>query len=167
MTASGGQAGFGRKRGKREVIDVPERKVQDRGLDKLLNVRKQRLERLERERSEAREAWRKARADMRAAKERWRFAHKEAVAFWQQARADFFRLATTSGQLRKAKGIYERMKAQASELRLECNEFVKRGKTARTGFFEARRRALEANKQQEKLTILRDEIRLLTQQNEM
>jgi hypothetical protein len=158
--------GFG-KRARREVIEVPERKVEDRSLDKLLNVRKQRLDRLERERIEARKAWRKTRDELHEAKERWKFAEKETIEHWQQAREEFFRMATTSGEFRRAKGVYDRMKWEAKELKLACGEFVKRCKTARTGFFEARRRALDANKQQEKLGILRDEIRLLNKQPEM
>jgi hypothetical protein len=161
-----GRQGFGR-RARREVIDVPERKVEDRSLDKLLNVRKQRLDRLERERIEARKAWRKTRDELHEANERWKVAEKEAIEHWVQAREEFFRMATTSGEFRRAKGVYDRMKWDAKELKLACGEFVKRCKTSRTGFFEARRRALDANKQQEKLGILRDEIRLLNKQPEM
>jgi hypothetical protein len=167
MSAIGAQRGFGNRRGKREVIDVPERKTEDRSLDKLLSVRKQRLERLERERSEARNAWRKSRTDLRAAKERWRVADQEAKDHWRRAREEYFRMATTTGEFNKAKGAYDRMKREAKEMRLVCGEFVKRCKAARTGFFEARRHAIEANKQQEKLGILRDEMRLLNQQSEM
>lgn len=158
---------LGGRRGKREVIDVLEMKPQDRSLDKLLNVRKQRIDRFERERRDAREAWRRARRDLREAKERWREAREDAKNFWQQAREEFFRMSTTSGEFRKAKATYERMKGEAQELHLACNEFVNRAKVARIDFFEARLRVLQANKQQEKLSILRDEIRLMTQQNEM
>lgn len=163
----GGLPGFGAKRGKREVIDVLEMKPQDKSLDKLLNVRKQRLDRLERERKEALEYWRGTRTVVREAKERWRKAVNDTNTFWANARAEFFRMATTSGEFRKAKATYERLKIQASELRLSCNEYVTRAKTARQQFFEARQRVLHANKQQEKLSILRDEIRLMTQQPEM
>jgi hypothetical protein len=130
-------------------------------------VRKQRLERLERERIEARQAWRASRADLREAKERWRTAVQDAADYWKEARAQFFRIATTSGEFRKAKAIYDRMKAEATELRLGCREYVKYAKAARSVFFEARVRALQANKQQEKLGILRDEIRLLNKPIEM
>ena len=41
---------FGQLRPKREVIDVPERKVEDKSLDRLITVRKQRIDRYERER---------------------------------------------------------------------------------------------------------------------
>lgn len=163
----GAQRGFGGRRSKREVIDVPERKPEDKSLDKLLNVRKQRLDRLERERKDAREAWRETRQQLRTRKEEWRKALEDAKDFWIQARAEFFKMSTTSGQFRKAKAIYERMKSQAAQMQLECREIVKRCKSAKNEFFEARQRVLTANRQQEKLSILRDEIRALTVQSEM
>ncbi|WP_233410826.1 hypothetical protein [Rugamonas violacea] len=86
---------------------------------------------------------------------------------WREARAQFFKMATTSGQVRRAKGAYERMKGEAIELQLECGEYAARARAAGGDFFTARRRVLEANRQQEKLGILRDEIRLLAQQSEM
>lgn len=167
MSALGGGTGFGKRRAKREVIEVFEPKVEDKSLDKLLNVRKQRLDRLERERISAREAWRKSREQLRDAKERWRTAVQDAHDYWVQARDEFFRMAMTSGDFRRAKGAYDRMKWEAKELRLACNEIVKRCKSTRTEFFEARQRALDANKQQEKLSILRDELRLLNRKSEM
>jgi hypothetical protein len=167
MSGLGSQGGFGARRGKREVIDVIEPKAQDRTLDKLLNVRKQRIERFERERREAREAWRRSRQQLRDAKEAWRTAVQDAKDFWQAAREEFFRMSTTSGEFRKAKATYERMKGEAMELRLACNEFVSRAKAAGREFFASRLRLLQANKQQEKLSILRDEIRLMTKQSEM
>jgi hypothetical protein len=167
MSSLGGRSGFGKRRSKREVIEVVEPKAEDRSLDKLINVRKQRLDRLERERIEARQAWRKSRTDLRDAKMRWRAAVKEANAYWQQAREAFFAMTMNSGDFRRAKGVYDRMKWEAKEMRLACNEYVKRCKAAGDDYFEARLRALEANKQQEKLGILRDEIRLLNRKSEM
>jgi hypothetical protein len=167
MTAAARQQGFGIRRGKREVIDVPERKVEDKSLDKLLHVRKQRLERLERARSDARNAWRATRLDLREKKEEWRRADRETREFWQNARTEFFRKTITSGEVRKAKATYERMKTEAAGLRLHCDHAVNDCKTARAEFFAAREQALQANKQQEKLTILRDEMRLLNRQSEM
>jgi hypothetical protein len=155
------------RRGKREVIEVLEPKPQDRSLDKLLNVRKQRLDRLERERREARAAWREMRQELRMQKQRWRDAVQAYKDFWQQSREDFFRMALTSGQFRKAKAIYERMKQEAVQMHVDCLEVVSRCKQGRSGFFEARRRVLHANRQQEKLGILRDELRLLNMQSEM
>ncbi|RZI42206.1 hypothetical protein EGT07_13355 [Herbaspirillum sp. HC18] len=167
MSVLGGHMGFGGRRVRREVVDIPERKVEDRSLDKLLHVRKQRIGRLERERNEAREMWRTCRDALHQAKTRWRTALKQAGEFWREAREDFFKMQMTSGEIRRAKATYTRMKVEASELRLACGEYVKRSKEAGTEFFEARKRVMDANKQQEKLTILRDEIKLMTQQSEM
>jgi hypothetical protein len=167
MSSLGGRSGFGKRRSKREVIEVVEPKAEDRSLDKLINVRKQRLDRLEREKIEAREAWRKSREVLHDAKMRWRTAVQEANTYWQEAREAFFAMSMTSGDFRRAKGVYDRMKWEAKEIRLTCNEFVKRGRSAGSDFFEARLRALEATKQQEKLGILRDEIRLLNRKSEM
>ncbi|RJF96891.1 hypothetical protein D3870_21185 [Noviherbaspirillum cavernae] len=167
MNAAGGQIGFGGRRAKREVIDVPEPKVQDQSLDKLLKVRKQRIDRLERERREMREAWRKSRADLNGRKQGWRDAVQAYKDFWQEARENFYRMSTTSGQFRKAKAIYERMKGDAAQLRLECLEDVARCRKGRTKFFEAKQRVLQAHRQQEKLGMLRDELRKLTTLNEM
>jgi hypothetical protein len=159
MNARTLQERIGSARSRREVIDVPENKVEDKSLDKLLKVRRQRLDRLERERSEARKAWRDARGELRMAKESWRKARREALEYWQQARARYFKMATTSGEFRKAKAIYERMKKQAAELRLGCLEHLEHCRQTRSGFFQARQRALQANREQEKLGVLRDEVR--------
>ncbi|MFC7518732.1 hypothetical protein ACFQUU_27345 [Herbaspirillum sp. GCM10030257] len=167
MNSAGGQSGFGGPRAKREVIDVPEPKVQDRSLDKLLSVRKQRIDRLERERREMRDAWRKTRAALHDRKQGWRDAEQAYKDFWEEARANFFQMSTTSGQFRKAKAIYERMKGDAAQLRLECLDEVARCKRGRTKFFEAKQRLLQAHRQQEKLSILRDELLKLTTLNEM
>jgi hypothetical protein len=162
MNFATAQAGPGGRRSKREVVDVPEPKVQDRSLDKLIHVRKQRLGRLEIERNEARAAWRAARAELHAAKERWRAGERAAREFWKAARADFLSMATTSGQFRKAKAIYQRLQSAASELYLQAKQAVGICKERRVAFFAARRRVAEANLQQEKLNILRDEIRAAT-----
>jgi hypothetical protein len=167
MNAGSRQRGFGMRRSKREVVDVPERKVEDKSLDKLLYVRKQRLERLERARIDARSAWRDTRLDLHEKKEQWRQADRETHEFWQNARTEFFAKTITSGEIRKAKTIYERMKTEAAGMRLHCENAVGVCKEARNEFFAAREQAIQANKQQEKLTILRDEMRLLNQQSEM
>lgn len=160
-------AGFGSPRSKREPIEVAERKPEDKRLDKLLGVRKQRLDRLERERKEAREAWRAARAALREAKLRWRDAVQGAKDYWAQARKEFLTMTTTSGQYQKAKVVYERMKQAAADERVRCLESVEKCKTQRGNFFAARERAITANRQQEKLTIMRDELRRLNRQEEM
>ncbi|WP_211474750.1 hypothetical protein [Collimonas humicola] len=149
----------GKLRGKREVADVPEQRKKDKSLDSLINVRKQRIDRFERERNEAREAWRQLRVLLRAVKQRWRAALQEAMDYWRDARAGFLRMAITSGQFRKAKAVYERMQKQAAQLHLESREAVGPCKEARNEFFEARRRVMDANRQYEKICILRNEMK--------
>ena len=77
------------RRSKREVVDVAEPRRPDRSLDQLLQVRKQRLGRLERERSSARETWRSSRQALRDYKLRKREAVSQAAQFWQESRARF------------------------------------------------------------------------------
>jgi hypothetical protein len=156
----------GRSSTRREVIEVVERKKEDKTLDKLMGVRKQRISRFEQERNEAREAWRAARMDLRDVKERWRAAVQDAKDFWRQARDEFFQMATTSGQFRKAKAIYERMKTQAEQLHLESRQAVTPCRDTRQGYFAACQRVKDAYRQQEKLTIMCDEIRLSNRQEE-
>lgn len=158
--------GIGGGRPQREVADVQETRAEDKSLDKLLNVRRQRLDRYERERSAARNAWRDAREALREAKEQWRRLRREASEFWMEARAGYFRMTCTSGEFRKSKAIYERMKKQAAEQRLACLEHVEQCRQSRTAYFEARHRALQANRDQEKLKLLRDEIRSSNRQPE-
>jgi hypothetical protein len=146
---------------KREVLDVPEIPRPDKEFDMLIKLRKQRVERFEQERSLAREEWRKKRAELRDLKERWRQAVQDAKDFWKLARDNFLGMVMTSGQYRKAKAIYGRMKEQASQLYMECQDAVKHCRTARTKFFDAGRKLNEARRQHEKLSMLRDEIRLL------
>lgn len=166
MTTQAMQSMLGGPRSKREVVDVPEARVMDRSLDRLILVRKQRIDRFERERSAALASWRAERVKLKELKVRWRAALREANRFWQEARAEFFSMTITSGSFRKAKAIYERMKLQASQLRLECREAVVPCKDARLEFFNARRRLLDANRQHEKLGMLRDEIRLINADKE-
>ncbi|HWW05972.1 hypothetical protein [Collimonas sp.] len=161
------ETGNGRRRARREVVEVPERKIEDKRLDQLLNVRKQRLSRLERERNAARAAWRAERQALHDIKQRWREASHQAKEQWRQARAAFLAMSTTSGQFRKAKSMYERMKQDAAQLYMGCQEKLQRCRQAGKVFFEARQCVLEANRQQEKLSILRDEMRLLASTDEM
>lgn len=163
--AGPGLGGLGR-RSKREVVDVPEPKLPDRRLDQLLHVRKQRLGRLERERNEARQQWRARRDALHDCKLARRAALARASDFWQASRAEFFQMSITSGQFRKAKAVYERMKEEAAHRYLLWREQVVRCREAQTQFFSALEQVLLANRQQEKLAILRDELRLLARQNE-
>ncbi|MTV42014.1 hypothetical protein [Duganella radicis] len=159
-------AGFGQPKARREPVEVAEPKPQDKSLDQLLGVRKQRLDRIERERQEARQSWRAGRAALRAASARWRAAEADTRAYWAQARRDFLSMQTTSGQYQKAKRIYERMKQAAADERVRCLEAVEQCRSRRTLFFAARARVLAAHRQQEKLTIIRDELRRLSQPEE-
>ena len=166
MTAAPGFGIFGHARLRREARDVPEARSERDDLVKIIGVRKQRLARLERECLDARLAWRTARNEIRASRQRWRDALLEAQEFWQQARAGFLSMTTTSGQFRKAKAVYERMKEEAGKLHLACGETVEVAKDKRRLFFAARRRVCEARLQQEKLVMLRDEIRAAQMQEE-
>ncbi len=162
MIGASGQ-GLGPRRGKREVIEVAERKVPDKRLDQLLHVRKQRLSRLERERHEARQVWRRRREKFHAAKLRWREAVAKTQEQWQQARRQFLNMTITSGQFRSAKAAYERMKREVAQFYLDCQNQLQRCREAGGKFFEARWAVLDANRQQEKLSLLRDEMRTLEQ----
>jgi hypothetical protein len=162
----GAPAGFGKPKSKREPVDVLEPKPQDKTLDKLLGVRKQRLDRLERERKDSRDAWKAARAGFHEKKVQWRAAVEDAKAYWVQSRKEFLAMNTTSGQYQKSKAVYERMKQAATDQRVLCLEFLGKCKRKGSDFFAARERVLTANRQQEKLTIMRDELRRRNQQEE-
>ncbi len=150
-------AGFG-PRAKREAPDVPEPRVVDRTLDRLLGVRKQRLERLEREQREARRAWRAGRELLAGAKRRWREEREAAAEFWRGARADFFAMETSSGQFRAAKAGFERMKRQAAEQLLAWREQRAACRADGGAYFAAHEQLRQARRQQEKLSLFRDEI---------
>ncbi|MBP0597314.1 hypothetical protein J8I26_04310 [Herbaspirillum sp. LeCh32-8] len=154
-------ATLGARPGKREVLDVAEPKKPDRRLDQLLSVRKQRLGRLERERNEARSSWRALRADLVDSKRRWREAAARAQSEWTAARAAFFGMAITNAEFTRAKTVYERMKLEAGRMRLSCATLARDCRRAGADFFSARQRVKDANKQQEKLTVLRDEMKAL------
>lgn len=154
------------RQSRREVIDVPETTRADKSMDMLLKLRKQRIERFEQERRAARVEWRRQRTELRDLKERRRQALQDARDFWQRAREQFFSMVTTSGEYRKAKAIYERMKQRAAELYENCQDAVRRCRTSRTAFFDACKALNDARRQHEKLGMLRDEIRLLNRQSE-
>lgn len=152
------------RRSKREVVDVAEAKRPDRSLDQLLHVRKQRLGRLERERSSARESWRTSRQALHDFKLRKREAVRQAAQFWQESRARFLQMAITTGEFHVAKARHARMKEEAASLNLRCQEAVRASRLAGARFFEARAEARRAQKQQEKLGIMRDELKALSRQ---
>lgn len=151
--------GFGAAPARREVVDVPERRPPDRRLDQLLHVRKQRLSRFERERNEARQAWRAQRRALSTLKQRWRSAHRDAHEQWRASRAAYAAMTITSGEFKKAKAVYERMKKEASQLRVDWQEQRAACRVAGSAYFAARLVVLQANRQQEKLGMLRDEVR--------
>jgi len=144
---------------RREVVDVAERRPPDRRLDRLLQVRKQRLGRLERERNEARAHWRRQRAEFRVLKQRWRQHFLQAQEQWMAARTAFLEMSITNGEFRRAKAVYERMKKEASQLRVDCRQLLHQCRQSGVVFFDARREVMQANRQQEKLGMLRDELR--------
>lgn len=154
------------RRGKREVADVAEPKRPDRSLDQLLHVRKQRLGRLERERSSARESWRVSRQALRDFKLRKREAVLQAARFWQESRARFLQMTITTGEFHLAKARHARMKEEAASLNLRCQEAVRESRLAGARFFAARNEARRAQRQQEKLGIMRDELRARSRQAE-
>jgi len=147
------------RRARREVVDVLERHTPDRRLDQLLHVRKQRQGRLDRERHDARRAWRDRRREANALKRRWREARQLAQTQWSAAREAFSEMRVTSGEFRKARAIYERMRKEAARLRVDSQQALRACRAAGAVFFEARRQAMQADRQQEKLGVLRDELR--------
>jgi hypothetical protein len=157
------QAGGAIRRARREVADVAEPRRPDRSLDQLLHVRKQRLGRLERECSNARADWRASRLALRGCKLRMREARRQAAQFWQESRAQFLQMTITSGQFHLAKARYARMKDDAAGLYLRCQESVQQCRQEGSRYFDARAEARRAQRQQEKLGILRDELRTLNQ----
>ena len=141
------------------VLDVPEPVKRDNSLDGLMLVRKQRLRRLERECYSCRQEWRSQRQNLRERKKQWRAAQLDAEQYWQQARAEFFRMSLTSGEFKKAKSVYGKMKTAAALLRVEAKTQAEQCKTAGHDFFLKRQELAEAQKKNEKLQILRDEMR--------
>ncbi|WP_229426889.1 hypothetical protein [Massilia atriviolacea] len=144
---------------RREAVDVIEARVPDRTIERLLGVRKHRLERFERERREARERWRARRDALRQAKLAWRSAREGASEHWRQARAQFFAMETDSRQFRAAQGGYERMKRDTGQRLLAWREHAGGSRAAGADFFAAHRQLAEARRQQEKLDILRQHIK--------
>lgn len=152
------QQGFGKPKSKREVVDVIEPGRPDRRLDQLVSVRKQRLGRLERERNEAREAWRAQRKVFSRAKQARREHMAETDRLWAEARSGFLKMSTTSGQYRSSKAVYERMRKETAQYYLTAQEELQKCRTLQTAFFDAKIAVAEAQKQQEKLSIMRDEL---------
>lgn len=165
MSAVSQQQGL-RGAGRREPVEVHEPKREDQSLILLSKLRRQRVERCEQERRVAREDWRAKRHELREAKLRRRAAQQEARDYWKQARAQFFSMFMTTGEYKKAKAIYKRMNDHAVQLYLECQEAVTSCKSARAAYFDAGEKLKEAQRQQEKLEILRQEIRVQNMKGE-
>lgn len=144
---------------RREAVDVAEPRVPDRTLERLLGVRKHRLERLEREQRDAREQWRQRRGALRQAKLSWRDARQEAFDHWQRARQQFFAMETDSREFRAAQGGYERMKRDTGQRLLAWRDRAGESRAAGAVFFAAHRQLRDARRQQEKLDILREHIK--------
>lgn len=138
--------------------EIPEEPRRDLSFDRLIAVHQNRLRRLERERLDARSAWRDARTQLRRRKEHWRNAVDDAKRYWHDARAGFLKMVITSGQFRQAKAVYERLKLEAAEMRLEAVEMVPRCRQAEQAFFDLCRRLAHERLHVEKLRIASDEL---------
>ena len=145
---------FGGARTRREAIEVAEPKRQDKRLPKLINVHKRRLERMEREWRAARAVWRDRRRRIGEIKRQWRAAKQDAIDFWAQSRAEFFRMEITSGKFRTAKAVYERKKLDAEKIHLEAREAAMVARDAGRNYFECKRLLRAGHVRGEKLTML-------------
>jgi hypothetical protein len=145
---------------RREPVEVAEPRAPDRTLERLIGVRKHRLERLERERRDARDHWRQTRAALRLTKLLWRGARQAASDHWDHARQQFFAMETDSRQFRAAQGGFERMKRETGQRLLAWRDNVAGSRAAGSAFFAAHDRLRQARRQQEKLDMLREQMQL-------
>lgn len=141
-------------RPRREAVEVAEPKRQDKRLPKLINVHKRRLERMERECIAARSLWRAERDTVGEIKQQWRDAKQEAIEFWAESRAEFFRMEITSGKFRTAKAVYERKKLDAEKIHLQACEAALSARDAGRAYFESKQLLRAGHLRAEKLTIL-------------
>ena len=139
---------------RREPVDVPEPKRQDKSLPKLIGVHKRRLERMEWECLQARSAWRELRESVAQVKQDWRDAQQHARDFWADARADFFRMEISSGKFRTAKGAYERKKLEAEQIHIQAREAAQRARQAGHGYFLLKQLVRAGHLRSEKLGML-------------
>ncbi|HEY8608145.1 MAG TPA: hypothetical protein VIM12_13605 [Noviherbaspirillum sp.] len=149
----------GRRTARREAPEIREPKAEDRNLVLLQRLRRQRVERYEQERMRAKAEWRRQRMALRDLKQRRREAQREAKEYWQRAREEFIGMTITSGQYRRAKTIYERMKEIAAQRYLDCQEAVAHCRLRRSGYFAACLQLQQAQRQHEKLEMFRQELR--------
>jgi hypothetical protein len=139
---------------RREPVDIPEPKRQDKSLPKLIGVHKRRLERLEWECFQARTNWRAARSVVARIKQDWRDAQQHAQDFWADARAEFFRMEISSGKFRTAKGAYERKKLEAEQIHIQARSAAQRARQAGHAYFLLKQLVRAGHVRSEKLTIL-------------
>ncbi len=139
---------------RRELVDIPEPKRQDKSLPKLIGVHKLRLELMERECLQARTAWRELRTNVARVKQDWRNAQQHARDFWADARADFFRMEISSGKFRTAKGAYERKKLEAERIHIQAREAAQRARRAGQAYFMHKQLVRAGHLRSEKLDIL-------------
>ena len=143
---------------RREPVEVDEPRAKNRQLDPLLALRRHRVTRLEQERLQARARWRAQRGALRDAIASWRAASAHAGAEWQQARQAFFAMSCTSGQFRAARAAFERMQREAAALRAGACVAAANGRQAGRAFFGAMAIYRQAQRQQEKLQAVCDQL---------
>ena len=143
----------------REVQDVPEPVRKDCPLDKLVRIRRQRIEKSERDCLRARQHWRECRRQLRQQSQGSKDAESRAQQCWKKARKDFFDMSISSGQFKKAKAVFKKMQATAAEMRALAHAAVDESKLARTAYFKAKVNLAEARKQAEKLDLMSEELR--------
>ncbi len=139
---------------RRELVDLPEPKRQDKSLPKLIGVHKRRLERMEWECLQARTHWRELRGSVAQVKQDWRNAQQHAKDFWADARAEFFRMEISSGKFRTAKGAYERKKLEAEQIHIQAREAAQRARQSGQAYFLLKQLVRAGHLRSEKLDIL-------------
>jgi hypothetical protein len=139
---------------RREPVDLPEPKRQDKSLLKLIGVHKRRLERMEWECLQARDNWRELRVTVTKVKQDWRDAQQHAQDFWAEARAEFFRMEISSGKFRTAKGAYERKKLEAEQIHIQAREAAQCARKSGQGYFVLKQMVRDGHVRSEKLDIL-------------
>lgn len=151
---------------RQEAYDVPEPVRKDCPLEKLVRIRRQRIEKSERDCLRARQYWRECRLQLRQKNQGSKEAESRAQQCWQQARRDFFDMSISSGQFRAAKAAFKKMQAAAAEMRVLARAAAKESRLARVAYFRARTTLAEVRKQAEKLDLMSEELRRADGQEE-
>lgn len=144
---------------RREPVEVAEPVRPDRRLAELGRLRGLRTGAAEREQQVLRGAWRGQRAALRTAIAAWRAAEERLHKEWQEARAAFFAMRSSSGQFRAAKAVYERARRDSALARAAAQGQAGECRDAGRRFFEACERLRAARKRQEKLAMLDQELK--------